>query len=326
VKVLRVLTLQMMAAIAAISFVSSSVAQEAADEKGAPLPFMTLEGSGGAVFTPMAYLVNPAGECDVWGKPSVAFDYVGLGRKNLDALMISENLLGRFEFSFAADRLGLGNLPYDMNRTLATDPQVLPVDNSDIWLYNFSARVLAVKENANDMEWMPAVTFGANFKYNGDIASINNKLNGALTAIGYSRDYGVDFTLTATKTVAKGFFGRPLILTAGLRESEAADLGFLGFSDKYAASFEGSVAILPFDKLLFAYEFRQKTSPYGTIGPGGTVDVPNLLIGGEDNWNGFDVAYIASKHTTLLGGVGLFGNVANEKANSAWWLQLKYEF
>ena len=95
-----------------------------------------------------------------------------------------------------------------------------------------------------------------------------------MTTIGYAHDYGVDFTLTATKTLAKGFFGRPLIVTAGLRESQAADLGFLGFSDKYAASFEGSVAILPFDKLLLAYEFRQKTSPYGTIGPGGTIVTP----------------------------------------------------
>ena len=195
-----------------------------------------------------------------------------------------------------------------------------------MWLYNFSARFLAFKENADDIKWLPAVTFGANFKYNGDIASINDKLGGALTTIGYAHDYGVDLTLTATKTLGKGFFGRPLILTAGLRESEAANLGFLGFSDKYAASFEGSVAVLPFDKLLLAYEFRQKTSPYGTIGPGGTIDVPNLLIGGENNWHGFDIAYIASKHTTLVGGLGLFGNLANAIANDAWWLQLKYEF
>ena len=71
----------------------------------------------------MAYLVNPAGECDVWGKPSVATDYIGLGRKNLDTMMITENLLGRVEFGFAADRLGLGTLPYDINRTVATDPR-----------------------------------------------------------------------------------------------------------------------------------------------------------------------------------------------------------
>ena len=173
---------------------------------------------------------------------------------------------------------------------------------------------------------MPAVTVGADLKYNGDIASINDKLGGALTAIGYAHDTSVDFTLTATKTLAKGFFGQPLIVTAGLRESQAADLGFLGFADKYTASFEGSVAILPFDKLLFAYEFRQKTSPYGTIGPGGTVDVPNVLIGGENNWHGFDIGLHRQQAHHAGGGFGIFGNLANADANDAWWLQLKYEF
>ena len=307
--------------MAAISLGSFAFAQD--EEKGQPLPFITIEGQGGGAFTPMAYLVNPAGECDVWGKPSVAFDYIGLGRKNLDTLMVTENLLGRIEYGFAADRLGLGTLPTDINKTF-NDPDL--INNSDVWLYNFSARFLAIKENADDIKWLPAVTFGANFKYNGDIAAINDKLNGALTAIGYARDYGVDLTLTATKTLPHGFFCKPLIVTAGLRESEAADLGFLGFSNNYAASFEGSIAILPFDKLLLAYEFRQKTSPYGTIGPGGTIDVPNLLIGGENNWHGFDIGYIASKHTTLVGGFGIFGNLANTTANNAWWLQLKYEF
>ncbi len=320
-----------MAAIAAISFGVSASAQDAAeqaspppaDEKAPPLPFITIEGQGGGAITPMAYLVNPAGECDVWGKPSVAMDYIGLGRKNLDTLLATENLLGRIEFGFAADRLGLGTLPTNINTTLG-NPGL--IDNSDVWLYNFSARALLIKENSDDLKWLPAVTFGTNFKYNGDIAAINDKLTGALTAIGYARDYGVDFTLTATKTLRTAFFGRPLILTAGLRGSEAADLGFLGFSDKYTASFEGSIAVLPYDKLLLAYEFRQKSSPYGTIGPGGTINVPNLLIGGENNWHGFDIAFIASKHTTLVAGLGIFGNLANTDANDAWWLQLKYEF
>jgi hypothetical protein len=327
------------AAVAALAFGSYARAQEpsgqqppaATDqqpcppppEKGPPLPFITIEGQGGGAITPMAYLVNPAPEGTIFGKPSVAMDYIGLGRKNLDTLLVTENLYGRFELGFAADRLGLGTLPTDINKTFGL-PDL--IDNSDVWLYNFSGRYLIVKENACDFKWLPAVTFGADLKYNADIDSINDKLGHALTTIGYAHDTGVDFTLTATKTFGKAFFGKPLILTAGLRESEAADLGFLGFSNTYAASFEGSIAILPWDKVLLAYEYRQKTSPYGTIGPGGTIPVPNLLIGTENDWHGFDVAYIINKHTTLVAGAGLFGNLANAEANGAWWLQLKYEF
>jgi len=135
----------------------------------------------------MAYLVNPAGECDVLASLG-GVDYIGLGRKNLDALMVTENLLGRIEFGFAADRLGLGTLPYDINTTLGHDY----IDNSDVWLYNFSTRVLAVKENSDDIKWLPAITFGADVKYNADIASINDKLSGALSSIGYAHNTSVD--------------------------------------------------------------------------------------------------------------------------------------
>jgi hypothetical protein len=304
-------------AVAAISFSSMALAQEAQEEeKGPPLPFITIEGVGGGAITPMAYLVNPAKDCELFGKPSVAADVIGLNGKNLDTVMLTENLGGRIEFGFAAEDLGLGTLPGAIERNTGVD-----IGRSDVWLYNFNLRGLLVKENANDTDWIPAITLGADVKSNDGISNINQRLGGALSSIGYDKSSGVDFTLTATKTLPTAFFGKPLILTAGLRESEAADLGFLGFSNTYHASFEGSVAVLPFDKWLFAYEFRQHSSPYDNLALQG-----ESIIGDEDNWNAFDVGYIINKHATLVAGVGIFGNLANADANSAWWLQLKYEF
>lgn len=302
------------AAVAALSFSTHAFAQD--EEKGPPLPFITVEGQGGGAFTPMAYLVNPAPEGEIFGKPSVAFDYIGLGSKNLDALLITENIGGRIEFGFAADRLGLGTLPGAIERNTTVD-----IGRSDVWLYNFSLRGLLIKENAGENNWLPAVTASAIFKTNDGIRDINRRLGGALNDIGYARESGVDFTLTATKMLPTAFLGKPLILTAGLRESQAANLGFLGFADKYSTTFEGSIAILPFDRWLFAYEFRQKSSPYGTI----TIN-DEVIIGDEDNWHGIDAAYIINKRTTLVAGAGIFGTLANADANSAWWLQLKYEF
>jgi hypothetical protein len=286
------------------------------EEKGPPLPFITIEGQGGGAITPMAYLVNPAAEGDIFGKPSVAFDFIGLGEKNLHTFMLTENLFGRIEFGFAADDLNLGSLPGAIERNTHVD-----IGRSDVSLYNFSLRGLLVKENANDNELIPAVTLGAIFKTNEGIRSINKDLGGALESIGYGRENGADFTLTATKKLPTAFFGKPLIVTAGFRESQAANVGFLGFSNTYKPSFEGSIAILPLDKWLFAYEFRQKASPYDTI----TLN-DEVIIGGENNWHAFDAAYIISKHTTLVAGYGIFGNLANADANSNWWLQLKYEF
>ena len=166
-----------------ISFGSYALAQDAPDEKGPPLPFHTIEGVGGGGITPMAYLVNPAKEGDFFGKPAVAATYIGLGRKNLDALTITENLFGRVELGFAADRLGLGTLPYDIYSELQAVP--LSINNSDVWLYNFNVRGLIVKENANDTKWVPAITIGADLKHNADIQNISDQLPGVLTGIGY---------------------------------------------------------------------------------------------------------------------------------------------
>ena len=186
------------------------------------------------------------------------------GQEDLTALTITETLFGRVELGYAADRLGLGTLPSDIALAGAG-----PIDHSDLWMHNFNIRVRLVKENDFELGdvGVPAITAGIHFKYNDGIADINKEIvanTGGkvdLHAIGYARPNGEDFTLTATKTFPNAF-GHPLIVTGGLRLSQAAELGFLGFSDTYHATFEGNVAFLPLDNVLIAYEFRQKTDPY----------------------------------------------------------------
>jgi hypothetical protein len=285
----------------------------AAPEEPPPLPFHSIEGVGGGAITPMAYLVNPGDECHALGKPAVGLTFVGLGEKNLTAITVTETVFQRVELGYAADRLGLGDLPGAIHQFTGG---AINNNESDIWLHHFNVRALLVKENTGELP-LPAITAGVHFKVNGTIQNIDEELGGALTGIGYRRSSGVDYTLTATKTIPPDVLGRPLILTGGLRLSEAANLGFLGFGDTYSATFEGSVAFLPLDRVLVAYEFRQKTDPYGQI-PG--------LIEGEDNWHAFDAALILNKNTTLVAGYGIFGTLANANADGAWWLQLKHEF
>jgi hypothetical protein len=283
-----------------------------APERAPPLPFHSIEGVGGGAITPIAYLVNPGKEDEIFGKPAFAMSYVGLGSKNLTALTVTETVFQRIELGYAADRLGLGSLPSDIR-----DATTIDVDRSDVWLHHFNVRGLLVKENTElGGIKLPAVTLGVDVKTNDGIRKINQKLGGALEGIGYQKENGEDFTLTLTKMFPK-FFGRPLIVTAGLRESQAANLGFLGFSSTYRASFEGSIVYIPVDGLVVAYEFRQKNDPYSTI-PG--------LINGEDNWHAFDVGLILTPQSTLVVGYGNFGTLANSEANGAWWFQLKHEF
>ena len=94
-------------------------------------------------------------------------------------------------------------------------------------------------------------------------------------------------------------------------------MGYLGFGDTYRASFEGSVAYLLTNRLLVAYEVRQKSSPYGEI-PG--------LIGDEDAWQAIDFVLLLNNHTTLAAAWTPLGTLANTDENGGWFLQLKHEF
>ena len=295
--------------IAAAGFAAIGLISAAGAAEPPPLPFHTIEGYGGGAITPMAYIVNAGPKDQPFGLPAAAFSYVNLGQKDLEALTVTETLYGRLELGYGFDRLGLGRLPDDIKAVTGVN-----IEHDQVYLHNLNARFLAIEEGSF-AKLVPAVTGGVHFKYNDGIDSIDHHLGGALKSIGYDRDWGVDFTLTATKGIP--VFGRPLILTGGLRASEAAQIGTLGFGNDYAVTFEGNVIYLPTDWLLLAYEFRQKSNPYDKI-PG--------LVGAEENWHAIDVSLILAPHATIVAGYGVFGNLANADANSAFWLQFKYEF
>jgi hypothetical protein len=282
--------------------------------KGPPLPFHTIEGYGGGAITPIAYLVNPPAPGNIFGLPAGAFSYVNLGSKNLEAFTVTENIAGRVELGYGADHFDFGTLRSDIQSATGIN-----INHNDEWLHNFNVRVLALPEGSFNLP-LPALTLGASLKYNDTISSVYNTLGGRggpLYAIGYRRDWGADFTQTFTKAFPH-VFGRPLILSAGLRESDAANLGFLGFTDTYKVGFEGNIVYLPTDWLLVAYEYRNKPRGF-------SADIPGL-INQEQDWHAFDVSWLINKRATLVAGYGIFGNLANSKANSAWWLQVKYEF
>jgi hypothetical protein len=281
-------------------------------EEPPPLPFHTIEGYGGGAITPMAYLVNPGPRDELFGKPAIAFSNVIAGEKNLQAFTYTETLFGRLELGFGLDRFGIGTLRPDIESATGVD-----IGRDDVYLYNFNVRGLLIEENSFGLP-LPAVTAGVHFKINDGIADINRRLGGALSRIGYDDSWGIDYTLTASKTFVADWTGnRPLILSAGGRNSEASNLGFLGFGGDRHTTFEGNIAYLPTDWLLVAYEFRQKARQFSEI-PG--------LVENEDNWHAVDVSWIINKHLTLVAGWGALGTLANTTENGAWWLQLKYEF
>ncbi|MDD5350527.1 MAG: DUF3034 family protein [Chthoniobacteraceae bacterium] len=285
-------------------------------EKAPPLPLHTIEGVGGIVITPVAYLVNPGPAGTVFGLPAASATYVKANTKNVESAVLTETLFGRLELGYAASRFGVGNLVDDVK-----DATTVNIPDSVV-VHNFNARFLALPENSFDLP-VPAVTIGASYKYNDGIEDIDNRLGGALGNIGYKSNDGVDFTLTATKAFPN-VFGRPLIVTGGLRFSEAEQLGYLGFGDKYRATFEGNVVYLVTDWLGLAAEFRGKANAYQPIAnprkDGG------YLVGREDNWWTIGAAFIVNPHTTVTVGWGHFGELLNTTEDKGLAVQAKYEF
>jgi len=287
-------------------------------EKAPPLPLHTIEGVGGVVITPIAYLVNPGPAGTIWGLPSASATYVKANTKNVESAVLTETLFGRLELGYAPSRFGVGNLVDDVK-------SVTNLNISDsVVVHNFNARFLALPEGSFGVP-VPAVTLGASYKYNDGINQINNQLGGALKTIGLDRNDGVDFTLTATKAFPK-VFGRPLIVSAGLRYSEAEQLGYLGFGDTYKATFEGNVVYLVTDWLALAGEFRGKAGQYDEIAPGGKISVPKTLVGQEDNWWTVGAAFILNPHTTVTVGYGNFGQLLNTTEDKGIAVAAKYEF
>ncbi|MCD6365487.1 MAG: DUF3034 family protein, partial [Planctomycetes bacterium] len=199
--------------------------------KAPPLPFHCIEGYSGGAITPMAYLCNAGAKGCVCSTPSAAYSFVNLGSKKLNVLSVTQVFFNRLELGYAHNYLTVGSLYDDIKKAS------LDMGRDHVHLHHFNARFNMLAENSFDLP-LPAVTGGVHFKCNDGIESIDRSLGGAFKGIGYEKDKGVDYTLTATKMLPKLAFGRPVILTGGLRFSNASQLGFFGFGRKHNLTFE----------------------------------------------------------------------------------------
>jgi Protein of unknown function (DUF3034) len=284
---------------------------EAKAEKPPPLPLHQIEGNGGIFSTLSAYLVNPPRDGELLGRPSLGFAFVDIGHgRNLEAFTITETPWKRLELGYGYDRMDIGDLPQAVQNATG-----LVIHDSEVGLHNFNARLQLVKEGEFDQKWVPALTFGAHYKYNDTYNSINSDLKNTLHSIGVVRNDGVDFTLYASKLLT--FLPRPVLVEVGGRATEGAHLGLVGFTDKYSFNLEANVAVFVTDSFVLAAEYRQKPNDYTAV-PG--------LIKPEDDWWTIDAAYIVNKHLTLAVGYGHFGGVLNHDANGVWGITTKWEF
>jgi len=164
---------------------------------------------------------------------------------------------------------------------------------------------------------MPAVTFGAHYKVNTTIDDVDDDVGGALEALDIEDDRGFDLTLVATKYLDLEFLPVPVCFSAGVRWTEAAHAGFLGFTGDRDYVAELGMCSPVADDFWVAFEYKQKPYTYD--------DVPGLLED-EDDWWTIDVAWIPNNQTTVSLGYGRFGKLLNHRANKVFGIAVKFEF
>lgn len=279
-----------------------------------PLPLHNIEGNSGVFITSTAYLANPPEKGQIFGKPSFSTSAVFGREKDLESFAVTENILGRFEIGYAYERFGLGDWPSDVKSAAGVN-----VDHS-LGLHNLNLRTMVIKEGDFDCSWMPAITFGSHLKWNDGQAKLNRDLGGLLDTLGSDHSRGVEFTAVASKTI-KNLLPRPVILSAGLRNSDAIHTGLFGFAGERRTTFEGSIITFLTDRLAFAAEYRQKSDLMDQFSAGGKD-----LVKAENDWWTLCLAYVVNDNLTISGGYANLGNLANHRENNCWGLQLKYEF
>jgi len=282
----------------------------AAPVKGPPLPFHCIEGYSGGAITPMAYFANAGADGAIASLPSAAAIYLNMGSKKLYIFSITQVLFNRIEFGYAYQYLDVGSLYDDVKKA------GLDMGRDHVQMHHFNLRGQLLPENSCDLP-LPAIVAGIHFKYNDGIEQIDKSLGGAFKGLGYERQWGIDYTLTASKTFPKLAFGRPVILTGGLRLSNAAQTGLFGFGNEYNATFEGSVAYMPTDFLVLCYEFRGKNNPYSELAK---------LVDREQNWHALSASILVNDRLTITGMYGSLGNIGNAHADCTLVVQVKYEF
>ncbi len=279
--------------------------------KAPPLPLQNVEGFGGILITGSAYLINPSEKGKVFGLPALGVTYANIGHgRHLEAFTVSETLWGRLELGYALNHFDLGDLPRDIR--VATGVNTI---EDSVYLHNFNARLHLMKEGGFKKSWMPALTLGLHYKKNEDTDVIDRRLGGAFSDIGIKDNDGVDVTLFASKMIKS--LPRPLMLNAGVRSTEAAQMGLLGFTGERETVFEGNFGVLALDNLVIGGEYRYKPDEYD--------EIPGLIAEEDDWWDGY-ITYIANDHLTMSIAYIHFGDLLNHEDSSAWGIKFKWEF
>jgi len=237
---------------------------------------MELEGSAGGGLTPWALIGGLGTDREIGA--SAFCTQVKPQDFRLDSCGVAGGFYNRVEVSVARQEFNLG--------------QTVPGQNIDQTIVGAKVRLFGDAVLDQDSLW-PQLALGVQFKHNSDFDLVPK-------ALGAKHADGTDVYVAATKVWLNGPFNLSWLADITMRESNANQLGLLGFGGpdgNYHLLGEGSVGVFLTDNVVFGGEYRQKPN--------------NLAVFREDAFKDVFLSFIPVKYVSLTLAYADLGNIAN---------------
>ena len=275
------------AALVGLSLWQAATLALAGDRLLATGGIMQLEGSAGGGLTPWAVIAGLGTEDEIGA--SAFCTQVRPQDFRLDSCGVAVGLYDRVELSVARQAFNLG--------------ATAPGQNIDQTIIGGKVRLFGNVVFDQDT-LLPQVALGVQYKHNSDFDIPR--------ALGARHADGADVYLAATKVWLDGPFGRNWLADLTLRESNANQMGLLGFGGpdgNYHLLAEGSVGMFLTDNLVFGGEYRQKPD--------------NLAVFREDDFKDVFLSFIPVKYFSVTIAYVDLGNIANRPGQAGSYVSIQ---
>ncbi len=185
------------------------------------------EGPTGVFVTPLAY--TSASPANSLGKPSVSYHFLAGGNVvgDFSTVSITEGFAKRFEFGYTSEIHEAGS------------SDLTPLWNGDLSVVHGKASILP--ENYGKHPWVPAISVGAIGRLNDNYVG-----DGTNTVFGNGTQTtrNADFYLVGTKVLTQISKKVPVLISGGVRGTNAVLWGLGGNAPNYSAKSFGAVALV----------------------------------------------------------------------------------
>jgi hypothetical protein len=276
------------AALAGLCLLQVAIPVAAGDRLLATGGIMQLEGSAGGGLTPWAVIAGLGTDGEIGA--SAFCTRVEPQDFRLDSCGVAAGLYDRVELSVARQTFSLG--------------ATAPGQNIDQTIIGAKVRLFGNVVLDQDTP-LPQVALGVQYKHNSDFDFIPR-------ALGARQAAGTDVYLAATKVWLDGPLGRNWLADVTLRETNANQMGILGFggpAGNYHLLAEGSVGLFVTDNLVFGGEYREKPN--------------NLSAFREDDFKDVFVSFFPVKYFSVTVAYADLGNIANRSDQAGSYVSIQ---